>query len=562
MIVYNCPLVPFEFFKALDIPAKRIQNSGCEFELFHSNICSFCKNSFPSVNPEEIVIWVDSCDSMRRSEDFLKRACTVFDLHIPVTVNEKNVDKLAHDLRNLWNNLKQRYGEADDEKLIIEHKNFQKQSEKLLKLLNNDLRSSAELYEQMTCQKWIGSVEKKGIPILILGAYVEKDLIKVIEDSGGYALNGTCSGPFAIIGENLNSNDVFKNMAFRILKKSIVCMRSAHNRDIEKIINFYRPSGIILHTIKFCDFYGFDEKILRNLKIPFTVVENDLSGTSAQLKTRMEALIELVKNSEKQPERKCYYFVGIDSGSTTTKIAVINKDMKIVYQDIIKTGAYPNLASKAIFEKMLAKLNIKKEAVYVVSTGYGRSSVDFADEQITEITCHAKGVYQFLPQTRTVIDIGGQDSKVIRIENGKVIDFVMNDKCAAGTGRFLEVMANVLDVPLDEIGELSLRYSTELSISSVCTVFAESEVISLRSHGHSREDILHAVHLAIARRIGTMCQRVNADVPTVLTGGVAQNRGVKFALEKHMNTRIDIPKNPVLMGAIGAALIGAEKHLQ
>ncbi|MFN4191073.1 MAG: acyl-CoA dehydratase activase, partial [Pseudothermotoga sp.] len=151
------------------------------------------------------------------------------------------------------------------------------------------------------------------------------------------------------------------------------------------------------------------------------------------------------------------------------------------------------------------------------------------------------------------------DSKVIKIEDGKVIEFAMNDKCAAGTGRFLEVMADVLDVPLQKIGGLSLQHSKEIDISSVCTVFAESEVVSLRASGHKREDILYAIHKAIAKRIGAMYERVKGEPPVVLTGGVALNEGVKRALEKVLDIQITIPPEPILTGALGAAVMGYQK---
>jgi predicted CoA-substrate-specific enzyme activase len=193
----------------------------------------------------------------------------------------------------------------------------------------------------------------------------------------------------------------------------------------------------------------------------------------------------------------------------------------------------------------------------IVSTGYGRNNVDLAHKKITEIMCHAAGAWHFLPKTKSVIDIGGQDSKFIRLgEDGGVSDFVMNDKCAAGTGRFLEVMARALELNLEDFGKLSLMAKKPAKISSMCTVFAESEVISLISKGESRENIIAGIHESIASRMVSMMGRARVEKPVVMTGGVAKNIGIQTALEKKLGVKIDIPGTAQVNGAIGAALLG------
>ncbi|HHT9130729.1 MAG TPA: 2-hydroxyacyl-CoA dehydratase, partial [Candidatus Brocadiaceae bacterium] len=196
------------------------------------------------------------------------------------------------------------------------------------------------------------------------------------------------------------------------------------------------------------------------------------------------------------------------------------------------------------------------------ATGYGRIKVPFANEVVTEITCHAKGANYYFPKARTIIDIGGQDSKVIKVDaRGNVLDFVMNDKCAAGTGRFLEVMARTVEIDLEDMGQISLSGKDNVSISSLCTVFAESEVVSLIGADHKTADICRALHISIAKRITAQVKRIGLEEEIVMTGGVAKNIGVVTELEKNLGCKIKISEEPQINGALGAALIALEKAL-
>jgi len=248
--------------------------------------------------------------------------------------------------------------------------------------------------------------------------------------------------------------------------------------------------------------------------------------------------------------------VGVDVGSITAKAAVINDD-GIAATKVILTGYNSKNAGKQVFKGVLANAGIESSQVdCIIATGYGRNSVNFADKAVTEITCHAAGAHYLNPDIRSIIDIGGQDSKAIVInENGKVIDFAMNDKCAAGTGRFLEVMARALEVNLDEFGNMSLKADNAASISSLCTVFAESEVVSLISKGENRQNIIAGIHESIASRVVAMGNRIGLRDPVMMTGGVAKNIGVVRALEKKINTSISVSENAQVTGAIGAGLI-------
>lgn len=253
---------------------------------------------------------------------------------------------------------------------------------------------------------------------------------------------------------------------------------------------------------------------------------------------------------------------GIDIGSITTEALLFDKDKGIVGYTILQTGADSKKTAEIALEKALAFPGKGESDIsYIVATGCGRKRATFAKEAVTEITCIARGVNFLFPEARTIIDIGGQDTKVIRVdEKGRVTEFEMNDKCAAGTGRFIEVMAKALNVDLDKIGEISLNHKKELTISSICTVFAESEVISLVSEGEELEDILYGIHRAIAdRTMGLISRLGGVQEEVIMAGGVAKNVGVVRALEKVLNTHLKIYVEPQIIGALGASIIALEK---
>jgi predicted CoA-substrate-specific enzyme activase len=254
-------------------------------------------------------------------------------------------------------------------------------------------------------------------------------------------------------------------------------------------------------------------------------------------------------------------FIGIDIGSLATKIVLLNDSKLIDHRTERSTYDFKKIGHN-LFEDLLNKNNLKKTDVYVMSTGYGRNTIDIANDRVTEITAHAKGAQYFFPDAHSVIDIGGQDSKaiVMSTKTGNVVDFQMNDKCAAGTGRFLEVMAHALEVPIDQFGDLALRSNKPASISSTCTVFAESEVISLFARGASKEDIASGIHKSIARRVAGMAKRIGVGPKLVFCGGVAKNPAVKKYLEVELGYEIVKPEFPQLTGAIGAALIAQESN--
>jgi predicted CoA-substrate-specific enzyme activase len=230
-------------------------------------------------------------------------------------------------------------------------------------------------------------------------------------------------------------------------------------------------------------------------------------------------------------------------------------DEAIVASVIGRTGPEHRRLANEVMEEALTRAEVTfSDIAYVVATGYGRINVPFADKQITEISCHATGIQSIFPGARTVIDIGGQDSKGIKIANGRVVDFIMNDKCAAGTGRFLEVIADALGVKLSEMGEISLRSKQRLEISNICTIFAEQEVISCLSEGKLIEDIIAGLHESIANRVISMVERIKIEKDVVVTGGGAKNIGLVKAIEHRLGYPVFIPPEPLITGALGAAL--------
>ncbi|MEA1958257.1 MAG: acyl-CoA dehydratase activase [Chloroflexota bacterium] len=255
---------------------------------------------------------------------------------------------------------------------------------------------------------------------------------------------------------------------------------------------------------------------------------------------------------------------GVDVGAATAKAVVIN-DGHVLGHAVVPTGYDVTVAAEKATLKAIEAAGLScpiGKLEHVVSTGYARNTVTFANKSITEILCHAKGAHFWIPEARTVIDIGGQDSKAIELdEEGNVKDFVMNDKCAAGTGRFLDVMSLVLEVgSIDNMGSLSLESRNPCVVTSTCTIFAESEIVSLRAQGKKREDLIAGVHDAIARRVSAMAKKLSIKPKIVFTGGVAKNAGVKKALETALanGMAIEVPEEPQIIGALGAALLANE----
>ena len=258
------------------------------------------------------------------------------------------------------------------------------------------------------------------------------------------------------------------------------------------------------------------------------------------------------------------YFGGCDAGSTYTKCVIIDENGKIAAAVTKRSRINPVLSAKDALDEAVSQvddLNSAEELTYLIGTGYGRNKVPFADENISEISCHAMGVHVTDPSVKAIIDIGGQDVKGIAIDtDGTVLNFAMNDKCAAGTGRFFESMARAFEMSLDEFSNLSLTAKNVIPITAQCAVFAESEVISLVGEGKPMEEIAAGIQLSVAKRCFVMAKKAGATDSVTLTGGCAKNEGLKKAIEKVLKINVvDLPTDPQLMGALGAAEYARQK---
>lgn len=258
------------------------------------------------------------------------------------------------------------------------------------------------------------------------------------------------------------------------------------------------------------------------------------------------------------------YFGGCDAGSTYTKCVIIDENGKIAAAVTKRSRINPVLSAKDALDEAVSQvdgLNSAEELTYLIGTGYGRNKVPFADENISEISCHAMGVHVTAPSVKAIIDIGGQDVKGIAIDtDGTVLNFAMNDKCAAGTGRFFESMARAFEMSLDEFSNLSLTAKNVIPITAQCAVFAESEVISLVGEGKPMEEIAAGIQLSVAKRCFVMAKKAGAADSVTLTGGCAKNEGLKKAIEKVLKINVvDLPTDPQLMGALGAAEYARQK---
>lgn len=248
--------------------------------------------------------------------------------------------------------------------------------------------------------------------------------------------------------------------------------------------------------------------------------------------------------------------MGIDVGSASSKVVILRNGCEVVISEVVQAGTGTS-GPKRVLEETFKETSLSLEAMdFIVATGYGRNSVSYANKQLSEITCHGRGIAYLVPEARTIIDIGGQDAKAIQLDkNGVIQKFAMNDKCAAGTGRFLEVMSRVLEIGLDDMASAHFKADAPAAVSSTCTVFAESEVISLLSQGVDLNNIVAGVHKSIASKACSLAYRIGLEEKVVMCGGVAQDLGVVDAIEQELKCKVTVAPNPQITGALGAALL-------
>ncbi|MBM6827125.1 acyl-CoA dehydratase activase [Mordavella massiliensis] len=558
MIGYICKYAPIEVLESMGAKMERIEPDVTNFSQaeirMHPNICSFAKGVLETVMEKDYegIILTTCCDSIRRLYDVLKEEFPdkfIYMLDTPRLVKEVGVDLYEQRIRAMIRAYEEFSGKSFDEKVFLEY-----------------LKGKEEPQQN--------GVKDRSLNIGILGARANENIGKILEQRGAnVAFDLTCTG----VGRRLfwDEKEPLKEYA-RGLLSQFPCMRMEQAANRDELIRRYADSvdGIIYHTVQFCDNYAYEYAWLKDwLKKPLLLLETDYTKQSyGQILTRIEAFLESLQKENMQkkgrkPAKKMegknrMYVLGIDSGSTSTNAVIMDQDRKMKAFSVVRTGAKSGESAEKVLEDVLEKAGLSREDIsWIVSTGYGRVSIPFADENVTEISCHGKGAHYFNPQIRTILDIGGQDSKAIKLsENGEVKDFVMNDKCAAGTGRFLEMIARTLEVSLDELGAIALTSTEEIEITSMCSVFAESEVISLIANNKEKNDISNGVCNAIAGKAYGLLRRVGLEPGFMMTGGVAKNPGVVRAVEKKLGEKLYICEEPEIVGATGAALYALEQY--
>ena len=543
---YVCKYTPVELLKALGGECEILNDMPEGFDLAeqiaHPNICGFGKSVLEAVlagNVKELVL-VNCCDTIRSVYDILEDSgkldflYMIDMLHCDVSCSrERTVIQLKE--------LAAAYGE---------YKGTTFNKEAFLKAFQPSER----------CSEY---------HLAVVGARMGEQLFEMTEDSMPLpVVNETCVNNRSVGGvlpsEDLNFDSLMVWYAGELLHQ-LPCMRMMDHAGRKQLYQDPSLKGIIYHTVKFCDFYSFEYADIKNhTDLPILKIESDYTvQSSGQLSTRLEAFAESL-NIQKETKREKTmgkgYYAGIDSGSTSTDVVILDKDRNITASVIMPTGAGAANGAERALEEALKQAGLEREDLdAVVTTGYGRTAISDGDKSITEITCHARGAHFLDPSVRTVVDIGGQDSKVIRLnEDGTVKNFVMNDKCAAGTGRFLEMMAKTMEISLDELSKVGLSYQEDITISSMCTVFAESEVVSLIAQNKPTDDIVHGLNKAVASKTASLVKRVGGEEAYMMTGGVAQNKGLVKTLEERLGTSLVISDKSQLCGALGAALFAAD----
>ena len=591
--------------------------------LMHPNMCSFSKAVLEEFEKQDYegMVFTSCCDSSRRLYDILCQQFPdkfFFCLDLPRKINDFAVTLYTKQLQKLIDAYAYFSGKTFAEQKLLEICRERATKQKLTgsdkehdvkQKPANDTQNFDVTAYQTTAPADHTSISSgladnptadspmNGLHIALVGARPGSEIRQLITDhQAEITLDLTCTGIQR--SYDLNSEQILPAYAHALLDQ-LPCMRMAAASNRQRILEAYedRIDGIIYHTVKFCDIYAYEyTKLHETSNLPILKIETDATAQCAgQILTRLEAFLEslraqkgesmLFKNKRQQSENYStetqnaisdtanakatsttdapVYVMGIDSGSTSTNAVILNGKREIVASAVIRTGAKSGESAQRILEEILQKANLQRsDLTKIVSTGYGRVSIPFADENVTEISCHGKGAHYLNPEIRTILDIGGQDSKAIHLnEKGDVTDFVMNDKCAAGTGRFLEMMARTLEVDISELGPLSLKSTENIEISSMCSVFAESEVISLIAQNKETSDIAHGIHMAIAAKAISLMRRVGLEPRFMMTGGVAKNPGVVKVLEEQLKAPLFISEEPEIVGALGAALYGLENIL-
>ncbi len=542
MIGYTCKYTPLELFAAFGCSCTLLNSEAADFEyaetLTHNHFCCHAKAVLEDSRSAALegLVLVNCCDSLRRTYDVARSAHPerfTFLLDLPHHDDSCARMQLSRELRRLAEEFAAYSGRTFD-----------------------------------AAQFKAAFVSAPPLPqepfLAVLGARAGSTMLDAFRAHAPIpVVDMTCGGNRRITApaQFPDTFDALMDWYAGALLGQLPCMRMDGIGRREELLSHPNIKGIIYHSENFCDNYAYEEEQLRKTcAIPLLKLESDFSRAAAgQLATRLDAFIERIfpDAAAHGTNQTGNYVAGIDSGSTTTNVAVLDLDGNLVASAIVRTGPKAGVGAEKAFAAIAGFS--KEDMAAIVATGYGRNNIPFATGAVTEITCHARGAHYLNPAARTIVDIGGQDSKVICLgPDGTVTNFVMNDKCAAGTGRFLELMARTMEVELDALGELGLQWTEDLTISSICTVFAESEVVSLIADNHSAADIVHGLHKSVAVKTSALVSRAGGGPDYMMTGGVARNRGVVKEIETRLGAPLWIAEVPDLCGALGAALFALE----
>lgn len=579
-VFYACKYTPIELLAGFGATPRIAEADVASFAyadaLAHPNLCGYGKGLIERMMATDVreAVLVTCCDVVRRVYDVLRasgRMDFLFLLDLPHRRGPAEVTLFRHRLRALADAYAAYSGAQFDVGAAC-----------------------------AACGTGVGRVDNR---VTLMGAHASASLVTEVERCVGMPVeNATCTSRHLKVSpppqlarmaagpacgtccDNTGAMaaadplDAFLDWYAPALLGQIPCMRMDDVAERDELVGERGQRGVVYHTMKFCDYYGFEYGALAEKdEIPMVKIETDgTSQSEGQLRTRLEAFGETLRarggaahQEEPAPTttgnsldaaKAGTYVMGVDSGSTSTDVVIMDANRDIVATVIVPTGARAADAAARAMDEALSKAGLAAGDVAMrVSTGYGRDNIEGMDSSVTEITCHARGAHYLAPDARSVIDIGGQDSKVIHLNaNGSVAGFVMNDKCAAGTGRFMEAMARVLEMDLDEFCRRGLEWRHEVRITSMCTVFAESEVVSLVAANTPTPDVIHGLDVSVARKTATLASRVGAEPPYLMTGGVAQNEGVVRALSEVLKAPVATHEDSQLCGAIGAALIGLD----
>ena len=569
MIRYICKYSPKELYEGFGcdmiLPNGEVPDFSWADTVIHPNLCSHAKQLLTAARGAEELLLVNCCDSVRRVADTLALTdppAYLEMLDLPHESGGCMVEGFAGQLIRA----KQAY-----ESFSGNH--FSRRT-----FLDAWARTSDAWTDKMAQMG-------EGPFLIVLGARPGDGLMETIRGAMPYPVyDMSCSGlrnlmPPPADAERMAEEDLLRAYAAALLSQ-IPCMRMKETEPRNWITEMPHLAGIIYNTVRFCDYYEFEyASVRKRAEVPVLKIETDYTtGTRGQLSTRLEAFAERIgdagpsgvragngvpsggRTGSGRRDMAEEIYIGIDSGSTTTNAAAIDREGKILAFSVVRTGAKSQLAAEKAIAEIEEKLGKERSAfAHICATGYGREYISFSDSKKTEITCHARGAFFLHPEARTIVDIGGQDSKVICLDdNGNVINFVMNDKCAAGTGRFLEMMARTLEMDLADMARIGADWQKDLTISSTCTVFAESEVISLIAENRNTADIVHGLNKAVAGKTAGMVQRAQGKPPYMMTGGVARNQSLAAELEKKLGSPLFIHEYPDLAGAVGAALFARD----